>query len=84
MREQHRLRWLDMGGAREHRLAVSLPELDLHVVAAVLERVLQDPVLRGLDWMTSIASDRLLTMNVADPVVVVLADVAPAGAGRLR
>jgi CelD/BcsL family acetyltransferase involved in cellulose biosynthesis len=47
--------------------------------AAVLERVLNDKRFDSLDWMTSIASDRLLATNAADDVVVVLGDLNPGG-----
>jgi hypothetical protein len=43
--------------------------------AAVLQRVLDDPALTTLDWMTSIASDTLLGTNGSDPMVVVEAEV---------
>jgi len=39
--------------------------------AAVVQRMLDDPALTSLDWMTAVASDALLATNDADPMVVV-------------
>jgi hypothetical protein len=38
--------------------------------AAVLERVVEDPRLAGLDWMTGVAPETLLAANDAEPLVV--------------
>lgn len=38
--------------------------------AAVVQRMLDDPTLTTLDWMTSVASEALLATNDADPMVV--------------
>ena len=38
--------------------------------AAVVQRMLDDPALTTLDWMTSVASEALLATNDADPMVV--------------
>jgi Acetyltransferase (GNAT) domain len=43
--------------------------------AAVLQRVLDDPIFDRLDWMTSIASERLLAANDAQPVCHVRLDL---------
>jgi hypothetical protein len=42
--------------------------------AAVLQRVLDDPAIDCLDWMSSIASDRLLAANDTQPVSLVRVD----------
>lgn len=39
--------------------------------AAVVQRMLDDPALDTLDWMTAVASEALLALNDADPMVVV-------------
>jgi hypothetical protein len=39
--------------------------------AAVVQRMLDDPSLATLDWMTSVASETLLATNASDPMVVV-------------
>ena len=39
--------------------------------AAVVQRMLDDPTLATLDWMTSVASEALLATNASDPMVVV-------------
>lgn len=39
--------------------------------AAVVQRMLDDPTLTALDWMTSVASEALLATNDRDPMVVV-------------
>ena len=44
--------------------------------AAVLQRVLDDPIVDRLDWMTSVASERLLAFNDAQPVSLVRLDLA--------
>lgn len=38
--------------------------------AAVVQRMLDDPELTTLDWMTAVASDALIGLNDADPMVV--------------
>jgi CelD/BcsL family acetyltransferase involved in cellulose biosynthesis len=49
---------------------------------AVWQRVLDDPALDRLDWMTSIASEALLATNDARPVSVVRAAFPGQGDGR--
>ena len=44
--------------------------------AAVLQRVLDDPMVDRLDWMTSVASERLLAANDVQPVSMVRVDLA--------
>ena len=39
--------------------------------AAVVQRMLDDPALATVDWMTAVASETLLATNAADPMVVV-------------
>ena len=39
--------------------------------SAVVQRMLDDPALTTLDWMTAVASETLLATNAADPMVVV-------------
>ena len=43
--------------------------------ASVLQRVLDDPTLDTLDWMTSVAPETLLVANAHDDVVMVSAEV---------
>jgi CelD/BcsL family acetyltransferase involved in cellulose biosynthesis len=43
--------------------------------AAVLQRMLDDPIVDRLDWMTSVASERLLAANDAQPVSLVRVDL---------
>lgn len=38
--------------------------------AEVLQRVLDDPSFRTLDWMTSVAPEKLLATNAADPMLL--------------
>lgn len=42
--------------------------------AAVLQRVLDDPAIERLDWMTSVASDRLLAVNALQPACMLRVD----------
>jgi CelD/BcsL family acetyltransferase involved in cellulose biosynthesis len=39
--------------------------------AAVVQRVLDDPTLHQLDWMSAVADEKLLAANAADPVVAI-------------
>jgi len=39
--------------------------------AAVAQRMLDDPALTTLDWMTAVAPEALLATNAADPMVIV-------------
>jgi Acetyltransferase (GNAT) domain len=43
--------------------------------AAVLQRMLDDPAMSALDWMTSIAPESLIAANAAAPMVVLRAGV---------
>jgi CelD/BcsL family acetyltransferase involved in cellulose biosynthesis len=52
--------------------------------AAVLERVLEDPRLDTLDWMTAVAPESLLAANADDAVVVVQAEMSGGFERRVR
>jgi CelD/BcsL family acetyltransferase involved in cellulose biosynthesis len=43
--------------------------------AAVVQRMLDDPVMTALDWMTSVATESLLTTNGSRPTIVLRAGV---------
>jgi CelD/BcsL family acetyltransferase involved in cellulose biosynthesis len=51
---------------------------------AVLQRMIDDPAVHTLDWMTSIAPESLLVANAAEPVVTLRARIEPYSSSRPR